>query len=89
MDEQLDSFINNHTYLDSFGEAKIIVEVQAQSRLNYEDIVFCHTELYLNYCNSIFEYWYRKQDKFTIQSCARYTKISPDKVREIYDKYIK
>jgi hypothetical protein len=87
--ELLDKFVVNDTLFWSFGDCKIRVEVFVEHKYNNQDIVFSHSELFLNQCNDVFAYWYENKSKFTVSTCSNATKISPDTVREIYDKYIK
>lgn len=76
-------------YLLPFGHSKVKVEIEVESRMNYDKIYFSHSEIELNYCYEVFKYWFNKKDKFKVSDCARSTKISQYIVKKIYNNYIK
>lgn len=88
MIEQLDRLIVNDEYLNSFIEATVTLEIEAQSEMNYGEITFLDNELYLSYCYKIFSYWFKKQEEFTVEKCANATSISRETVRKIHKKHL-
>tara|TARA_R110000772_G_scaffold35637_5_gene85825 strand:+ start:4163 stop:4501 length:339 start_codon:yes stop_codon:yes gene_type:complete len=53
-----------------------------------EDFEILCSELFLNYCNDVFQYYYKNKETFKISDCVRVTGVSVHQVRNIYKKHI-